>query len=345
MLELDRINRLEEAARETEQRLLLAIDIAQIGTFDWDLRTDQDIWNTNNEAIHGLRPGQFGGTGKAWQQLLHPEDRDQVLAKCNEAIETGEPVEHEWRIVWPNGATRWVSARFQISRDQTGSAIRMTGVNVDITARKQAEDAQTLLLKEMDHRVKNLFFLMDSMVALSARSANTTQEMVSAVRGRLNALMRAHDLVRPEPGVLVRPTTERTTLDTIVRTILSPHRYGDGTTNRITITGPDVAVGPKAVFGLALTLHEIATNAAKYGALSNETGSLSVEWCADNHYLDLQWTECGGPKIAGSPEKMGFGSALAHQSIASQLGGKIVRDWRNRGLFLNILVPLDRLIH
>jgi hypothetical protein len=107
------------------------------------------------------------------ETVLHSEDRDHVLAKCKEAIEAGQPVEHEWRVVWSNGDIRWISGRFQTLRDQSGRVTRMTGVNINITERKQAEDIQVLLLKEMNHRVKNLFALMDSMVALSARTART----------------------------------------------------------------------------------------------------------------------------------------------------------------------------
>jgi PAS domain S-box-containing protein len=133
--------RAEEALRESEQRLRLATEAAKIGTFDWNLQTGVNVWTPKMEAMYGLAPGEFGRTQPAWEQLVHPCDRAGAVAKVEETLATGEPVEHEWRVLWPDGSVHWIFGRFQAFKDATGRPLRMTGVNIDITARKSAEEA------------------------------------------------------------------------------------------------------------------------------------------------------------------------------------------------------------
>jgi two-component sensor histidine kinase len=189
--------------------------------------------------------------------------------------------------------------------------------------------------------VKNLFAIFHGIIRLSARSARTPQEMAQSLRGRLDALMRAKDLIRP--GIMdTEAHSEGTTVDEVVRTVLQP--YDDGTSReRIVVSGPDVPVGARAVTSLALAPHETATNAAKYGALSEPNGSIRVKWEARGGDLHFEWEEKGGPVIVALPQAGGFGSVLTERSIVDQLGGKIEYDWRRDGLRLMVTVPLDRL--
>jgi two-component sensor histidine kinase len=189
--------------------------------------------------------------------------------------------------------------------------------------------------------VKNLFAIFHGMINLSAKSARTPQDMAQSLRGRLDALMRAKDLIRP--GIMgTEAHSEQTTVGDVVRTVLQP--YDDGTAHeRIGISGPDVAVGAKAVTSLALALHETATNAAKYGALSVPSGAIRIKWEARDDDLHFEWEETGGPAIVAPPEAGGFGSVLIERSIAAQLGGKFDYDWRRNGLMLRVTVPLNRL--
>lgn len=230
-----------------------------------------------------------------------------------------------------------------ISQVTVGDRTLYTAIVRDITERKQAEETQRLLLREMNHRVKNLFALVDGMIALSSRSARTPQEMARSLRGRLHALVRAHDLVRPEAMDTEQTPSERTTIDALVCTVLLPHAGSDQAHKRILTSGPDVLVGARAATSLALTLHESATNAAKYGALSDPNGSIRIEWCTRGDSFHLQWEETGGPAIVVPPPTRGFGSVLAERSIVDQLGGQIDRDWRRAGLILRIAIPLERL--
>jgi two-component sensor histidine kinase len=153
--------------------------------------------------------------------------------------------------------------------------------------------------------------------------------------------MRAKDLIRP--GIMgTEAHSERTTVDEVVRTVLQP--YDDGTSREhIVVSGPDVPVGANAVTSLALALHETATNAAKYGALSEPNGALRIKWEAQGGDLHFEWDETGGPVIVAPPQAAGFGSVLTERSITGQLGGKIEYDWRQNGLNLRIRVPLARL--
>ena len=178
------------------------------------------------------------------------------------------------------------------------------------------------------------------MINLSARSAKSPKDMAQALRGRLDALLRAKDLVRP--GIMgTEHESEQTTMDALVRTVLQP--YENGSPDRIVLNGPDVPVGAKAVTGLALVLHESATNAVKYGALSRPDGSIHVTWDASGDALRLDWDEIGGPEINLRPQARGFGSILAERSVTGELGGRIEHDWRRNGLRLKLSIPLERL--
>jgi PAS domain S-box-containing protein len=134
-----------ETRRESEERLRLAQQVGTIGTFEWNLQTKVNRWTPELEAIHGLRPGEFTGTLEAWEQMLHPDDRPAVLSQVERGFETEAPVQGEWRAVWPDGSVHWILGRWQVFKDQSGQAIRVTGVNIDITSRKDAEQGQRRL--------------------------------------------------------------------------------------------------------------------------------------------------------------------------------------------------------
>ncbi|WP_456822053.1 HWE histidine kinase domain-containing protein [Bradyrhizobium sp. USDA 4502] len=211
----------------------------------------------------------------------------------------------------------------------------------ETTERVIAQERQRLLAREANHRVKNMFAVFHGIISLSARSAGTPQEMAQSLRGRLDALMQAKDLIRP--GIMgTEAHSERTTVGDVVRTVLRPYE-DDASSERIMVRGPTVPVGAMAVTSLALALHETTTNAAKYGALSEPTGSINIAWDTQGGDLHLEWEETGGPVIVAAPSAKGFGSVLAERSIAAQLGGKVEYDWLPSGLRLRVSIPLDRL--
>lgn len=207
-----------------------------------------------------------------------------------------------------------------------------------------AHDGQTMLFREMGHRIRNLFALASSVVGLSARFAQTPQDMADTVRDRLDALARAHDLTLPSFVDAADQTDPHTTLHALIRTIVSPYDdagHQDG--ERVTIRGPDVPVSPGAVTSLALLLHEFATNAAKFGALSSPTGRVEVTCEIAGDELRVAWQERGGPTLVGPALREGFGTLLGHATVKRQLGGSIARDWNPAGLTIRLVVPLARL--
>lgn len=339
----DRVIAQRELARAQEQLTQALSAAGMVGTFDWHVQADRVYSDARFALMFSVDPAKAEKGAPLAEYLagIHPEDVEQVTAAVNRALATGEKYVQECRLLQRDETIRWVEARGERLCGENGEASNFVGVVVDITSQKEAQERQRLLAREANHRVKNLFAVFHGIINLSARSARTPQEMAQSLRGRLDALMRAKDLIRP--GIMgMEAHSEQTTVDEVVRTVLHPYE-DDNARERIAISGPDVPVGSRAVTSLALALHETTTNAAKYGALSQASGAIRITW--DLHGADLyfEWEETGGPAIVAPPQAGGFGSVLTERSITGQLGGKIEYDWRRDGLNLRMTIPLDRL--
>ncbi|KKM08325.1 hypothetical protein LCGC14_1725020, partial [marine sediment metagenome] len=211
---------------------------------------------------------------------------------------------------------------------------------LDISERKQAEEAQQLLMRELNHRVKNLFSITAGMIKMTARHATNVEEMSASLTGRVMALARAHELI--SSSITSRQNHEApSSLHSLIEVVLEP--YIEGRPGVLDLTGPPVELGPTSTTGFALILHEMATNAAKYGALSAANGKLRVAWDLAEDVLTLNWTETGGPELAGPPQQTGFGSQLARLSATGQLGGGIEHVWQQSGLEVRLTAAGDRL--
>jgi two-component sensor histidine kinase len=333
----------ERALAKAEERLRQALNASgMVGTFAWHVQSDTFYSDARFAEMFSVDPvkGDEGAPLSDYLAGIHPEDVQRIADAINRAVVTREKYVQEYRLVQKDGNIRWVEARGECLYSADGKPDRFVGVVVDVTDQKNAQERQRLLAREADHRVKNIFANVHSMINLSARSAKSPKDMAQALRGRLDALLRAKDLVRP--GIMgTEHESEQTTMDALVRTVLQP--YENGSPDRIVLNGPDVPVGAKAVTGLALVLHESATNAVKYGALSRPDGSIHVTWDASGDALRLDWDEIGGPEINLRPQARGFGSILAERSVTGELGGRIEHDWRRNGLRLKLSIPLERL--
>lgn len=210
----------------------------------------------------------------------------------------------------------------------------------EIAERKQAEADRLVVLRELNHRVKNLFAIAIGMVTMTARTAGGTEQMAESLRGRLKALASAHELIRPSVSSDTQKP-EPTTVATLVSRVLAAHVSEPET--QLRLEGPDVALGPGGATSLALVLHELATNAAKYGALSDRAGRTDIFWRVDDGRLVLAWKETGGPAIAGPPAKKGFGAELARMTAKGQLGGSFEENWRPEGVEIKLTAMLERL--
>ena len=211
----------------------------------------------------------------------------------------------------------------------------------EIAERKQAEEDRLIILRELNHRVKNLFAVTVGMVGMTAKTSATPQEMADTLTGRLRALASAHDLIRPSVSS-ENQRAHSTHVGALVERILAAHISLDQ--GQIRLEGPEVVVGSGGAASLALVLHEVATNAAKHGALSRPTGRVAISWrLEEGGYMVLDWIERGGPPIAGPPQRKGFGAQLASMSARGQLGGDIQTTWRPEGAEIRLRASLERL--
>lgn len=211
----------------------------------------------------------------------------------------------------------------------------------DLTLHKDARAQQDVLLREINHRIKNLFTLTSGLIALSARNAHSVEELSASLRSRLKALADAHDLTLPDlrKGQLAGSST---TVATLMKAILAPHEFEHAP--RIRIAGSDTALSGNALTSFALLVHELTTNAAKYGALSTPDGQLAVEITVTaDETLRVEWQEQADAHPTGDRDQEGFGTAL-EKAVLVGLDGSISRDWRDEGLSLTIEIPLARLV-
>lgn len=336
----------EEALRMLESQYRLALEAADLGTWQIDLDKKLITWDEGSCALYHIpHNGLYSLTlDDAWA-MIHPDDVDGVKARIAAVAEAGSDGRYhsEYRAILPDGKLRWFRSHGQalyVREDGRRRAVSLYGVVSDITEHHALEEAQTLLTRELNHRVKNLFAIANGMVSMTARTAKDTKDMANALRGRLSALSRAHELVQPVPAREAAAGTD-VELTRLVEAVLEPYRQTGQ--NRILIEGPKVLVGSNTTTSLALVLHELATNAAKYGCLSCPEGELAIQWTLQDENVDLVWTESGGPRIDGAPTFEGFGTQLSQRSITGQLGGTLDRDWRPEGLRVHMLLPLNRL--
>jgi PAS domain S-box-containing protein len=238
----------------------------------------------------------------------------------------------------------WEEQLYPVRDPESGDVIGIGVVCEEVTERKRNERARDLLVRELDHRVKNLFAIIGGLVTFTARTAPDSQAMRQALLGRIEALARAHDLVRPAMtgGSLAPAEAPGTTLHALLEALLAPFLAGPGQPERLALAGPPVRLGHVGAPPVALALHELATNAAKYGALSAGGGTVRIGWtAAPGQPVALRWEERGGPP-ATKPHGAGFGHRLVRQSCA-QLGGEALFDWAPAGLTVELRLPADRL--
>ncbi|SDC07751.1 Two-component sensor histidine kinase, contains HisKA and HATPase domains [Sphingomonas sp. YR710] len=220
-----------------------------------------------------------------------------------------------------------------------GIALRMAQNEARL---RQALEQQEIVAKEMSHRLKNIFAMADGMIRISARSAQTPADMAQALSGRLHALANAHSLVRRKVSD-IGAASSATDLSELIQAIVKAHDPAEGdVASRFSIKGLPIDCGDHASNGIALVIHELATNAAKYGALSQKDGHVAIRWQADGDRLFLSWVETGGPPIDGAPNQTGFGTTLAERTVRGQFRGTVDREWRTQGLVVTMTLALDR---
>lgn len=227
-------------------------------------------------------------------------------------------------------------------RDASGALAGFATVTRDLREAKRAEEARDLLIRELSHRIKNIFAVVGGLAALTARSDPASKPFAAAFRERLGALARAHEYVRPHSPDSAPAVAGQTVLG-LMRLLMAA--YVEGGRERVAISGDDVEIGERTATALALIMHEQATNAVKYGGLSRNSGQVALTGShADGRYT-LTWAESGGPEVLAPPSRKGFGTVLAERSIAGQLDGVLEHDWAPSGLVMRLDVPVANLRH
>jgi two-component sensor histidine kinase len=350
------VNCFQDATREYEQREHLArqqksFDLAMVaskmGTWRYTMADNVCLYDKNAQRLYGLTTERFLHNEEGVKAKFHADDLESMWARVAKACDpAGDGLyDVEYRVRQLDGSWRWLSAWGHVEFEGEGErrkAVAITGASRDITDRITADETQKLLISELHHRVKNLFALASGVVSLSARTAVTPKELAQTVGDRLAALSRAHALTLPTAKA--ENIGQSAMLHELLATIVSPYegRMNDGKP-RISIAGADIPIAGQAVTSFALLLHEFATNAAKYGALSVPTGSIEINsFDADDKIL-LTWRERGGPSIDGPIHEEGFGSVLTRTTVAGQLNGQIARDWQPDGLYIQLSVDRARL--
>ena len=312
---------------ESEQRRSLALAASNMGSWDWDVLKSDWMWDEGQYRIFGVEPRSFSVTAENVRALVHPDDWGRFGGAMERLFRDGGTYETEFRIRRPSGEVRWCAGTAAASVDGNNRVVRVSGVTVDITGRKEAEERQDLLAREVDHRAKNALALVQSIVRLTR--ASSIEAYVNAVEGRIKALSRVHT-------VLSQSRWQGADLRGLVDEELAPYRTSGN--DKIAAVGPEVLLQPATAQTLALALHELATNAAKYGALSSIPGRIKLTWELKPSSLELHWTETGGPH-AQRPLSQGFGTRIVIASIERQLGGQAQFDWRPEGLHCVLSVP------
>jgi PAS domain S-box-containing protein len=314
---------------QSEQGRSLALAAGQMGSWDWDLGANEWRWDEGQHRIFGVEPKNFKISAEKIRALIHPDDWAALQLIARGMAEGARTQQTEFRVLRPNGEIRWCIGTAAASVDGAGKVVRISGVTIDITDRKEADERQVLLAREVDHRARNALAVIQSIIRLT--HAKSVDDYVEAIEGRIKALSRAHTLLSDSRW-------NGADLATLVNEELAPYRAGD----RIHCGGPDISLQPATAQGLALALHELATNAAKHGALSSPGGKIDLHWQLQGEALTLRWRENGGPRIA-EPSSRSFGLKVIAASIEQQLGGKAAFEWNPKGLRCEFSIPRSEL--
>lgn len=326
------------ALAERNIQLALAGKAARVGSYAYDIATEIMQISEGYVAIHGFREGTSEIRRSECLAGVHADDVLRLEQFRSEALSAGRrEYSVEYRIIAPGGETRWIETRCTISYDSKGRPHRVVGVSIDITERKRVEDEQSKLLAELDHRVKNVLSTVQAVAAHTLHSTSSMEHFVAALDGRIRSMGSTHELLshRRWQGIPLAELVERE---------LAPYTTGSNTE----IIGPEVMLSAEAAQTIGMVLHELVTNAAKYGALSVASGRVSIRWRVSlngraKKRLILKWQEIGGPMV-DPLSKSGYGISAVRQLVPYELDGVVEHVLAPEGARCELEVPLPQLI-
>lgn len=339
---LDRA-RLEQQLRASETRYRGAVITGRIAAWETNMVTRTRTWTDEGMALFGLDlpngRGQVGGDGDEFWRTLHPDDKH-MMARFHRTADREDSYPAEYRIVRPDGKVLWVSGRGRVvARGPDGKAQRVDNIVMDITDRKRAEDHIQLLMGEISHRSKNLLAVVQAIAGQTVRSAGSLNEFEERFASRLQGLSASHDL-------LVQENWRGAPLADLARQQLAP--FAEAGSARLSMSGPSVVLTAGAAQTIGLALHELATNATKYGAWSRPAGKVAVDWRfgddpATARHLRLSWVESGGPPVR-LPTQRGFGHIVIANMVAQSVNGDVAMNFDAAGLNWALSIPDSNLV-
>ncbi len=336
--DVDQEKRATDSLRESEERFKRASTLARFGAYDHDVVADRTTWSTGFLQLVG-RDVMTQTSVQDFLDFVHADDRARISAKIKSITKAIGPYEMEYRMVLSDGTEIWVMDRgetFSSKETKTGTVTRAVGMLLDITERKRNEQHHALMMNELNHRVKNTLATIQSIASQTMRSSPDLGQARARFEARLMSLSKAHD-------VLTREKWGSASLSEIVERAIFP--YGGQSKQRFVVSGPDVRVSAQMALAFAMTLHELCTNAVKYGALSKDNGKVTITWKivkskAIQRSLVFRWAEKDGPVVV-KPSIRGFGTKLIERNLTSEIGGTVKMSFAKTGVVCVITTSLD----
>ncbi len=315
----------EAQIERREQQYRTLIDSLPHIAFSLDREGKFDYLNARFDELTGAARPQ---TPEDWRSIIHEEDREGLFAEWSQALEKDDPFDQQFRLLVVDGSWRWVELRVLPTKDGDDGRLHWFGTITDNDESHRHVQSREMLASELSHRIKNIFAVVTGLIALRARKYPDVQDFAEELNATIRTLGRAHDFVRPVEGA------KGDSLTGLIRELMAP--YVEEGSDRLVIEGADCEIGSRAATPLALIFHELATNAAKYGALSSEQGSVHVSIdCGET--VKVEWRERGAPAPEHGDE--GFGSRLVQMAVTGQLGGELERKWHEDGLEITLRLP------
>ncbi len=318
---------------DSTARLDFALKAGRLGSWTFDPGSRHLDASNGCKIVFGYAPESEFGYAE-FVGSIHPDDRAQVLAAIQATADTGCDYDIEYRIVTGDGELRWVAVRGELLTRADGTALTMTGFSTDISERKRVEEHRALLAGELTHRVKNTLATVSAIVNQTLRDAVSMSDARDTIGARIGSLAIAHDL-------LLRDEVDGATIADIVSGVMAP--FDDGRGRLFSVDGPNIRLEPRVTLALSMALHELATNASKYGALSTDGGHVSITWSVGigdgGRRLAFAWEESGGPVVT-APTRTGFGSRMIERVLAQHMRGTATIEYRSTGVVFVIDAPL-----